>query len=191
MTKLQPQLDLIQWVEKEGGFFHEDVEVAHDPDKGFYVQVCKGKTVRPGTRIASCPMPATISVLNAMDISPFKSHGTQFPALFISKQSFATVQFFFLMEQYLLGPKSWWAPYIAALPSPDNIDSMHLSDGIEEDTKWIAGTNLKVALVKQNEKWRELHAGASEQLKNLQWPNAVQDRYTWYIRSSGFNHVRC
>ncbi len=179
MATLQSQINLIQWVKGEGGFFHQDVEVAHHPDRGFYVQVCPGKSVRSGTRIASCPMSATISVLNAMDIEPFRSHGTNFPTLFMSMQSFTVVQYFFLIEQYLLGPKSWWSSYISALPQPDDVESMHLSDGNEEDMRWIAGTNLKVALAKQNEKWRELYLVASEQLKNLQWPNAVQEKYTW------------
>ena len=129
MATLKSQTDLIQWIRNKGGFFHEDVEVAHDLHSGFYVQVSHGKTIQSGTRIASCPMSTTLSVLNAIDIPPFRSHGTTFPASFISKQSFTVVQYFFLMEQYLLGRKSWWAPYISALPSPNGIDGMHLSGG--------------------------------------------------------------
>lgn len=180
MTTIQPQTKLIEWVKGEGGFFHEDAEVVHHPKNGFYVQVRHGKTIRSGTRIASCPMSTTLSILNAMDVAPFRSHGVNFPASFISKQPFNVVQYFFLMEQHILGAKSWWAPYLAALPSPNGIDSMHFSDGSEEDMRWIAGTNLRVALAKQNEKWRDSYIAASQQLKNLRWPNAIQELYTWY-----------
>ena len=112
-----------------------------------------------------------------MNIAPFGSHGTNFPAAFMSKQPFAVIQYFFLMEQYLLGPKSWWAPYISAIPGPDAIDSMLFAEG-SEDMRWLAGTNLKGAMAKQTEKWKGLYKAASTQLENLCWPNA--ERYTWY-----------
>jgi hypothetical protein len=182
MADLQPQLDLIRWVKREDGFLHPDVEVASDPgSRGFHIRVSDGHTIRPNTRIASCPISATMSILNAMNIAPFSSRGVNFPSSFINKQSFAVVQYFFLMEQYLLGQMSWWAPYIAAIPTPYAIDGMGFADG-SEDVRWLAGTNLRGALAKQNEKWEELFTTASAQLKELRWPNV--ERYTWYVLPS-------
>jgi hypothetical protein len=182
MANLQPQLDLIRWVKREEGFLHPGVEVASDPgNRGFHIRVGAGHTIRPNTRIASCPISATMSILNAVNIAPLSSHSTNFPPSFINKQSFTVVQYFFLMEQFLLGQKSWWAPYISAIPNPDDIDNMLFADG-SEDMQWLAGTNLKAALAKQNEKWEELYMVASAQLKELSWPNA--ERHTWYVDPS-------
>lgn len=182
MADLQPQLDLIQWVKREDGFLHPSVEVASDPGgRGFHIRVSAGQTIRPNTRIASCPISATMSILNAMNIAPFSSRGVNFPSSFINNQSFTVVQYFFLMEQYLLGQKSWWAPYISAIPTPDAIDSMGFADD-SEDMRWLAGTNLRGALAKQNEKWKELFTTASAHLKGLRWPNA--ECYTWYVPPS-------
>lgn len=176
MPDLQPQLDLITWVRREEGFLHPEVEVASDSDRGYHIRVGAGHTIRANTRIASCPISTTISILNAMNIAPFGSRGTNFPSSFINKQSFTVVQYFFLIEQYLLGPDSWWAPYISTIPNPDAIDTMIFAD--DEDMRWLAGTNLKGALAKQNDKWRELYTAASAQLKQLGWANA--ERCTWY-----------
>lgn len=181
MADLQPQLDLILWVKREEGFLHPGVEVASDAgNRGFHVRVGAGQTIRPNTRIASCPISTTISVLNAMNIAPFSSRGTNFPKAFIDNQSFSVVQYFFLIEQYLLGQKSWWAPYISAIPAPDAIDSMLFSDG-SDDLRWLVGTNLKSAMAAQNEKWEELYLTALAQLEHLRWPNT--EHYTWYVHS--------
>jgi hypothetical protein len=178
MADLLPQLDLIRWIKQEKGFLHPDVEVASDPgNRGFHIRVVAGRTIRPNSRIASCPISATISILNAIDIAPFSSRGVNFPFPFLNEQSATVVQYFFLMEQYLLGRKSWWAPYISAIPPPAAIDGMML-DG-SEDIRWLAGTNLKSALAKQTERWKELYMTACAQLKELRWQNI--ERYTWYV----------
>src|SRR2546421_10929439 len=171
MAELQPQLDLVRWVKQEDGFLHPDVEVASDPgNRGFHIRVVAGRTIWPNTRIASCPISITISILNALNITPFSSHGVNFPLAFLNKQSPTVVQYFFLMEQYLLGHKSWWAPYISAVPPPDVIGGMVSADGNGE-MLWLDGSNLKGALAKQNERWKELYITASTQLIELRWKN--------------------
>src|SRR5438045_1031766 len=165
MAGLQPQSDLIRWVLHEKGFLHPGIEIALDSNRGYHLRVAAGHTIRPRTRIASCPISTTLSILNAMNIAPFDSHGTNFPKSFINKQPFTAVQYFFLMEQYLLGHQSWWAPYISAIPSPDGIDSVVFTN--EESIRWLAGTNLKGALVKQSEQWKEQYTAASAQLHEL------------------------
>jgi hypothetical protein len=179
MADIQAQLDLIRWIKQEDGFLHPDVEIASDPgNRGFHIRVVAGRTIRAHTRIASCPISVTISILNAMNIAPFSSHGVDFPSSFLIKQPSAAVQYFFLMEQYLLGQKSWWSPYISAIPPPDAIDGMVSADG-SGDMRWLARTNLKDALAKQNERWKELYMTACAQLKELRWHNT--ERYNWYV----------
>ena len=177
MAGLELHSVLIKWIRENGGFFHENVRVAQNVEQGFHVQVCPGKQLSSQTRIASCPMSATLSILNVMDVVPFRSHGTNFPGSFIRKQPSATSQYFFLMEQYLLGQNSWWAPYISTLPTPHSIQSLHFSDDV--DLKWLEGTNLKAALAEQTGKWRDMYEGAVAHLKSLGWPSAVNNLYTW------------
>lgn len=181
MASLQSQLELINWVRDEDGFFHQNVEVAHSVERGFFVRVRNGESIRSGTRIASCPMSVALSILNVMDVEPFECHGTKFPASFINQHPVRVVQSFFLMEQYVLASKSWWACYLSALPGPHEIDTLHFSNGNEDDLKWIAGTNLKSALVCQNEEWRQMYTVAVEHLKRLKWYSAMQGHYTWYV----------
>ena len=169
---------LVDWVTRNGGFFHPDSEIAHNNEKGTHVRVHSGRTIRSGTRIASCPMNVTLSVLNALDASPFACHGTKFPSLFLSKQSLAAIQYFFLMEQWTLGQMSWWAPYLACLPGPNDIDALLFQNA--EDLKWVTGTNLSTAITALAEKWRSIYDNALDQLKRLAWENALNGSYTWY-----------
>src|SRR5690242_4828014 len=99
MATLQRHEALVSWVLRNEGFLHQDVEVAHTPEKGFHVVVRMTKSISSLTRIASCPMSATLSVLNAMDVPPFRCHGTRFPPAFLRQQPHVVVQSFFLMEQ--------------------------------------------------------------------------------------------
>lgn len=172
---------LAQWSISNGGFLHEDVEMAYAPNRGFFARVVDKKSILAGTRIASCPMSITMSVLNALDIAPFSSHGSQFPASFLDRYRFDTdiLQAFFLMEQYSLKDKSWWAPYIATLPTVASINDLQFDS--EEDVTWIKGTNLHGAIVQQQQKWHEQFRQALQILKDLNWQSAVQDKYSWQL----------
>ena len=95
---------LVRWVTQENeGYLHPDVRIAHSQDKGFHMVVAEGKCIQALTRVTSSPMTATLSVLNALDITPFKCHGSKFPAPFLRNNVMRPelLQAFFLMDQYL------------------------------------------------------------------------------------------
>ena len=171
---------LIQWVLENDGYLSPDSQIAFSLRKGHHVVAAEGATQSSNTRIASCPMPATLSVLNALSIKPFSNHGVTFPTEFLRTQSKSpeSLQAFFLMEQLILGGKSWWAPYIATLPTVEDVTSMQFEDG--EDVLWLEGTNLKEGMSTQTAKWKEMYRQGSGQLRNLGWANDTNGSYTWY-----------
>lgn len=172
---------LTEWTVEHGGFWHDAVQIVHTPEKGYYARVRHGHEVPSGTRIASCPMETTLSVLNALSISPFSNHGTQFPSAFLRQHETDTdiLQFFYLMEQHVLGEASFWAPYIATLPDVQATGSLQFES--EADMAWIQGTNLSTALVQQNARWRAQFEAGDAMLKSLAWPSAVENKYSFQL----------
>jgi len=172
---------LVEWVVKNDGYLHPSVQIAHSFHKGFHAVVAPGRRVLARTRIASCPMPATLSVLNALDATPFSCRGTYFPRGFL-RQNLGQpemIQAFFLMEQFIIGDKSWWAPYIRTLPTLRDVEEWQWEKG--EDVEWIEGTNLKIGVAAQVAKWQDMYAVGIRQLKQLKWPNALNGTCTWYV----------
>ena len=173
---------LVQWVTHENdGYLHPDVRIAHSSEKGFHMVVANGQTIPALTRVTSSPMTATLSVLNALDIAPFRSHGSKFPATFLRKNAKKPelLQTFFLMQQYVRGEKSWWASYIKTLPSMKDINDLQFDS--REDQLWLDGTNLKSASISQTTKWQEMYTKGLRELKILNWQPALDGRFTWEL----------
>jgi hypothetical protein len=173
---------LVQWVLANDGYLNPGAQIAFTVRKGFHVIAAgEGATLAKESRIASCPMSATMSVLNALSVQPFSDHGVTFPEPFLRSQSTQTesLQAFYLMEQLILGESSWWAPYLATLPSVEEVDTMQYEE--EADTKWLEGTNLRGGVSAQTTKWKEMYLQGSGQLRQLGWANALNGSYTWYV----------
>ncbi|OAP58176.1 hypothetical protein AYL99_07266 [Fonsecaea erecta] len=170
---------LVDWVLENDGYLHPHAQIAFSSRKGYHGVVADGQSLVSGTRVASCPMPITLSVLNAFDIAPFSNHGTSFPTPFLYNLSTnpEPLQAFFLMEQLILGDKSWWAPYIATLPSVEDVTAMQFEE--EADLIWLEGTNLKSGLSTQAAKWKGMYLRGSTHLRELGWPSALNGSYTW------------
>jgi hypothetical protein len=171
---------LVQWVLENDGYLHPGAQIAFSPRKGHHVVVAEGVALTNNIRIASCPMPVTLSVLNALDAHPFSSRGVLFPEPFLRAQSKTpeSLQAFFLMEQLILGAESWWAPYIATLPTVEDVNAMQFEE--ESDLRWLEGTNLKGGMSTQAAKWKEMYLQGSGQLRHLGWANAANGSYSWY-----------
>lgn len=170
---------LVNWVLTNNGYFHPDVQIASSTQKGFHAVVAANKTIPSDTRIAGCPMELTISILNALDVKPFSSHGSRFPVPFLLAQVTRpeSLQSFFLMEQLVLKDKSWWEPYISSLPTVEEVNDRQFDQ--PEDLAWLEGTNLKKAFETQSNKWRQLYEDGLERLRLLEWPHALDGSYTW------------
>lgn len=179
MVSLENHLALVRWVTSNGGFCHENILIAHDSRRSFHLQVKPGKLIPTGASLLRCPMDCVLTVLNAFDTPPFSCHGTRFPSKFLYSQSSYLIQYFFLMEQHILGDKSWWAPYIRTLGDPGCLpDYVPFA---ESDLPWISGTNLEPALKSQFDRWRDMYATGVQLLTELNWTSAVEDRYTWSV----------
>lgn len=172
---------LVDWVVQYGGFIHPDLKIKHHPAKGFHAVVEDGKSIPAQTRIATCPMTVTLSVLNVLSVEPFEDHGTRFPDTFLRRYQFSTdvLQAFFLMEQFVLEERSWWAPYIAILPSPQDVDDMQFES--DADVAWIRGTNLEAAFASQRRKWKDQFEEANNLLISLGWEHATNGKYTYRL----------
>ncbi|KAK5048076.1 hypothetical protein LTR84_006266 [Exophiala bonariae] len=170
---------LIEWVLTNNGYFHPDAQIAFSSRKGFHAVVTTNTTMPSGARIASCSMEVTLSVLNALDVKPFSSHGTRFPTPFLLAEAKRpeSLQSFFLMEQLVLGDKSWWYSYIASLPTVKEVNTQQFDQA--EDVIWLEGTNLKKAFETQSNKWRQLYEHGLDHLTRLKWPHALDQSYTW------------
>jgi hypothetical protein len=171
--------EVVSWVVQHGGYIHPDVSIDYEPGKGYHARVTSGKTIAKNTRIASCPMEVTLCVLNPLDIKPFSCRGVRFPKAFLDK--FCTtpdiLHTFFLMEQYLLGDKSWWVHYFATLPTPEEVKSSQFIS--QEDYFWIEGTNLEGAVDAQEKKWQDHYFTGLEELESVNWSNAKNELLTW------------
>lgn len=175
---LENHLSLVRWISSNRGYFHPNIELAFDVEKGYHARVRAGKTVKAGSCMARCSMTTSLSVLNAIHSPPFSCRGTKFPSAFLRNQRTGVVQCFFLMEQLINQDDSWWAPYLSTLPKPDDIEALYFTDR-EEDLIWLKGTNLETAIRKQTEAWKAQFIKGMDQLQKLEWPNAVKNRYTW------------
>lgn len=172
--------NLIDWVLSNNGYLHPDVEIAFSSAKGYHMLVAEGKTIKPKTRVTSCPMPCTLSVLNVLDIAPFSDRGTKFPREFLRSnvRQPELLQAFFLMEQASLGDRSWWAPYIRTLPTVEDVSGLQFE--LEDDRKWLHGTNLASGWADLTAKWKGFYEKGLKDLKIMSWPHAVDGTFTWY-----------
>lgn len=175
---LQNHLTLVRWITSNRGYLHPDIELDFNVDKGYHARVVADGMVKAGVCVARCPMTNSLSVLNALHTPPFSCRGTRFPSAFIRNQNVTVLQAFFLMEQWVLQDKSWWAPYLSTLPKPTEIEALYFTDNAE-DLDLFRGTNLHAAIPKQFETWKAQFRKGMEQLKKLEWPNAMDDSYTW------------
>ncbi|KAF2994435.1 hypothetical protein E8E14_002985 [Neopestalotiopsis sp. 37M] len=113
--------------------------------------------IQKGDAIVDLPLSKTLSYLNAISGHPEVpnfSHETFTPppnttffsAGFIKEVPPHVIGRFVLMQQYLLGNKSEWWPYIASLPQPEHIGGMLPALWPEDDVDFLQGTNAYVAV---------------------------------------------
>ena len=153
---------LYTWFAKNGGKLHESVRVALTPSHGYQLRVRHDQKISRDSLIVACPHHLTISVMDlewAKDPWPavFKSHWKHHPEVLTR---------FFIMEQYLEKEESFWWPYIALLPQPDQEDQMNTPMWYHElDLIWIKGTNLDGSRISRSSAWRRQYEESISLLK--------------------------
>jgi protein-histidine N-methyltransferase len=151
--------DLLAWAKKHQTSLHPDVEIYQDLHTGLSFRATKDLSA--ATKIVNCSYQTTLSYLNAVTKSSFfQNHQSMpFPAEFINalkQDDPKIIGHFFLVQQFLMGEKSFWCHYIQLLPQPDEPE--HLGIPIwwpETDRRFLDGTNAEPPIKKREEMWRE------------------------------------
>lgn len=196
--------DLVEWALSHGATLHENAEI-HKDESGYMLRTrgdsegivfndVNSMTKAESTRtIVSCPLTLSLSAFNAFHQCPLSrlqnEHDlTHFPPPFLEKTPFHVIGKFFLCQQYLMGEKSFWSPYISALPQPD-FDGEGGGTGLgtplfwnEEDVDWIRGTNMEWARQERLTSWTAEWEGAVGLLREggwMGWEGITLEVYKW------------
>lgn len=172
---------LLAWAHAHGGHLHPALEVYKDDVTGFAMRVrqkshhdqTQDHGPRPHDELLACPLATSLSYLSALqDGQP------AFPPDFMALPPHIIARFF-LVQQYLLGPSSFWYPYIATLPQPDVLSSWALPPfWPQDDASFLDETNTGTAAT-------EIHHAVKQEYKNARriLKNAAFDGYQDYTNA--------
>ncbi len=170
-----------EWFSENGGVIHEGAYNEWNEDCQYNLQVGSGHTIRDDSIVISCPTSLAFCFMTYAhkDQAGYRSK--------IDRTSLNqdVVLRLTLMEQYSLGIKSFWWPYITILPQPHLPPVSHKSGNEgevstvekqsfhtplyfdEEDMLWLKGTNLGAAAKSRVNEWREEFENAKNSIKGL------------------------
>ncbi|KAI1388177.1 SET domain-containing protein [Hypoxylon trugodes] len=162
---------LLRWVENDGGSLNPAIEIFHDEVTRASFRVRESCSTGVDDAIVTLPLSKSLSYLDAIDGHPdfgFSSspstsnHDDEsyFPGDFLKNTPPHVIGRFFLMQQYLLGSKSKWWPYIRTLPQPEHMSSILPVVWPSDDIEFLRGTNAFTAVqdVRSNLKKEYKHA---------------------------------
>lgn len=173
------------WAASHGAELHPNIKIAQDPATGAGFRVKNDLQVKPGDTVVTCPMSITLSYLNALPNPPpgfhQESEDARFPSEFLNEAPPHVISRFFLMKQYLLEKRSFWWPYIRALPQPEQLSSWFLPPfWPEEDLAYLDGTNLEVSVTEIKATLKNEFKEARRLLKGWQnWGDYTRVLYNW------------
>ncbi|OCL07906.1 SET domain-containing protein, partial [Glonium stellatum] len=184
---------LREWFIAEAGYLSPYVQLTESPTNGIHVRgdpILETENPSAETPICTCPLSLTLSYLNAVPPKstqnginaiqnglPVRHVSGDLPLLH-GVIPHHVLSRFVLIEQRLLGPNSFWEPYISCLPLTEEDD--RLSTPLyfsEEDRQWLHGTNISNAIDMRRTLWTEEWTAACTELEN-RGLNASQ-KYTW------------
>ncbi|KAI0171734.1 SET domain-containing protein [Hypoxylon sp. FL1284] len=148
---------LLRWIEEDGGGLHPSIEIYHDDTTKASFRVKDSCSVGIEDVIVTLPLSRALSYLDAINRHPDfalpSSSSSQvqeeqgcFPAEFLEKTPPHVVGRFFLMQEYLLGSRSKWWPYIRTLPQPEHMSSLLPVMWPSDDVEFLRGTNAFTAV---------------------------------------------
>lgn len=169
---------LVDWIKALEGRLAHEVEIGIDPLKGQCLRVRDNapNNLPSGRCAVICPIQATMSIMNINNPIPgVPLHGFVYSPDFIDVMEGVSALAFFLMDQYILGDESFWAPYIQSLPDMNEITRLeHYSD---EDLKWLEGTNLSKIRENSLRKMKQQYEAGLCLLQ--EHPNRNTQFYSW------------
>lgn len=135
-----------------------------------------GADIEKGTIVAICPISATLSYMNLLcDIAGLPHHTFVYDKKFLDSVDHEIASAFLLMDQFLAGDRSFWAPYLRSLPDQSSLTTTQYYDG--EDLDWLQGTNLELARDHRLKTWRSKYEQGLVLLRSAS--NPAVPSYTW------------
>lgn len=198
-TKEELVHELLEWASSQGTSLHPSLEIYQDDVTGLSFKANEAITPFGTTKLVSCSYQTTISYLNATPVStfPFGSHGSQlFPPEFLitlNQDDSHIIGHFFLMQQYLMGEKSFWWKYIRLLPQPDQRDLLAIPIWWNEaDRRFLHGTNAQPPIEIREALWTEEYTKAIKLLEPgfTNWKAYSKKLYFWAATIFGTRSFR-
>ncbi|OAQ71022.1 SET domain-containing protein [Pochonia chlamydosporia 170] len=152
---------LVGWATSHGATLHPSIEVYQDAQTGlsFRVKPSAKSPVQPYEPIVQLPTSLTLSYFNAVSEQGTSSPNA-FPNDFLAGAAPHVVGRLFLIKEYLKGDKSFWHPYIQALPQPgeaSRADWALAPFWPNDEAELLEGTNVEVGIDKiRNDVKRDL-----------------------------------
>ncbi|PVH88692.1 SET domain-containing protein [Cadophora sp. DSE1049] len=172
---------LLGWGQEHGTSLAPDVEIYQDPITGLSFRALQN--IPPRTKLVICSFQTTLSYLNTTYLSPyFQSHSPPFPPNFVNSLKVHDpniIGHFFLVQQYLLGTKSFWWHYIRLLPQPDTPEALGLPVWWPEaDLEFLNGTNAEPPIKKRKALWE---AEWKQGISLLATDFEDREKYTYHL----------
>lgn len=142
------------FLREKSGYLHPSVSIAESEAAGCHWRATD--TIEPGSTIISVPHSTALSYLNALvdeEWSVFK----KCRSLFKPEFEVEAISFFYLMVQYTYREKSFWKPYLDALPGPNAYHTQPLFFDDQLDIEWLAGTDVWHTNEKRTARYREIY----------------------------------
>jgi hypothetical protein len=184
MDQFEAIQNLLSWADASGTSLHQNVEIYQDQLTGLSFKA--KERIDPETKLVDCSPELSLSCLNAFNYPNFPRHGEALPLEFLYglMQMPHVIGNFFLIQQYLMGPKSFWWPYIRLLPQPDGPSDLPML-WPEEDRIFLEESNAQTALKLQRDRWEDewKHAIAipvgQDGGKSWNWKEYTITLYLW------------
>ncbi|KAI2602475.1 SET domain-containing protein [Hypoxylon sp. NC1633] len=181
---------LLRWVEDEGGCLNPAIEIYHDDLTNASFRVKETHSVGVQDIIVSLPLSTSLSYLDAIQGHPEFAYpptpvilthpeSAYLPTEFLKKTPPHVVGRFFLIQQYLLGPKSKWWPYIRTLPQPEHLSYTLPAMWPSDDTEFLRGTNAFAAVQDIKSTLKEEYKKALKLLPESHYLEYTQPLYRW------------
>lgn len=167
----------LSWFQEHGGYLNPSIRLTLDDDGQQSLVVRQGHNIAAHETIVSCPHDITFSIATATRIRrrnnlPLGLDTSILPRLVALRLC--------LVDEFLLGERSYWTPYIQCLPQPyqkDNFCTPAYFD--DEDRLWLRGTNLDHAAQARLEVWKEEFSEARVVLQHLS--REQRELWTWSV----------